>query len=127
MFIERFIPWFLQSAFGTGIAYSKPVDTTFLTLSEAPQKGAAQKPQPTPSGRSLTAKLPSVPFWGVVLWLVVGFFISWQVADFNLTLAPDKPTLPAWLVFALFLVSSFGVLLVWRFRQKAGKQAGQPV
>ena len=51
----------------------------------------------------------------LILRLGVGICLSWLLADFNRTLAPDKSTLPPWLVLAMFLgASPFIARRQWR-------------
>ena len=83
----------------------------FHSFEEQPLEKA--KVQVSSRIRNLARLLPRI--LALTLWLAVGICLALLLKDFNKTLAPDRSTLPSWLILAMFLGPSPVIAwLQWR-------------
>ena len=75
---------------------------------------AATRIEPAKVGSRPSFSKPVFQFVSLALWLVVGGFLTWLIADFNRTFGMRIVSLPPWGVLALFLVSTFLINTIYR-------------
>jgi len=75
---------------------------------------AATRIEPAKVGSRPSFSKPVFQFVSLALWLVVGGFLTWLIADFNRTFGMRVVSLPPWGVLGLFLGSTFLIYTIYR-------------
>src|SRR5262245_45168576 len=106
---------------GTGIAISSGMDTTFMPLTAVVSQQKTRSFDLLHNCDQLVHwKSLALPAIGIVLWLAVGCWLTWLLADFNRALAPETSFLPPSLIFAGFLGCAFVIgAFSWRSARNA--------